>query len=81
MRIKLSEYLYLFVSLWFTSDKDDPLAHLRPLIEESLSLLLQDARAEARQLARMSYFRFHQLYPDSYSLLLETFDSQIARAI
>jgi hypothetical protein len=29
----------------------------------------------------MTFFRFHQLYPESTQSLLETFDSQIMRAI
>jgi hypothetical protein len=66
VRIKLAEYLYLIVTLWFPHSPD-PFLHLRPPLEESLAFLLQDAKSEARQLARMSFFRFHQLYPDSPS--------------
>jgi uncharacterized membrane protein YjdF len=62
VRIKLSEYLYLLLSLWFPPHSSGPYQHLKSVIEDYLSHLIQDAKAEARQFARLAYFRYREVF-------------------
>lgn len=49
LRIRMAEYLYFMLKLWYQPSGEDPLGvRESPVIEEHLVQLLQDPKSEAR---------------------------------
>lgn len=72
IRIHNAEYIYLILTIF----PEDSFANYIPLIEELITMLIQDAKAEARQLARMAFFRYKQILPDRANHIFQFFEVQ-----
>lgn len=72
VRIHNAEYLYLILS---TYPQESYLNYLA-VIEDILVNLIQDAKSEARQLARMAFYRYKQIYSDRADLVFRQVDGQ-----
>ncbi|CDW80330.1 clip-associated protein [Stylonychia lemnae] len=72
-----AEYIYLILNQF---PEDCYLNHI-PIIEDLLISLIQDAKSEARQIARMAYFRYKMIFPDRSDFIFNHLDSQNQRAI
>jgi hypothetical protein len=54
IRIHNAEYIYMILNIF----PEDSFQNYLGLIDDLLSNLIQDAKSEARQIARMAYFRY-----------------------
>eukprot|EP00347_Sterkiella_histriomuscorum_P017130 403350553 len=78
VRIHNAEYLYLILSMFPVESYGNYLS----LIEDMLISLIQDAKSEARQLARMAFFRYKQICnSDRTDYIFNSVDAQNQKAI
>ncbi len=59
IRVKNAEYLYLILSIY----PEEALTNYIPQVEDLLVSLISDAKSEARQLARMAFFKYKEITP------------------
>ena len=71
IRIHNAEYLYLILTIF----PEESLSNYLGTIDDLLTNLIQDAKSEARQLARMAYFRYKQFQPDRASSIFMHLDA------
>jgi hypothetical protein len=85
LRIRMAEYLYFMLKLWYQPSGEEPLGPREgPAIEEHLLHLLQDPKSEARQLARLAFFEYKSLFParsERPMALFRALESQYQRAL